>query len=106
MSGRVRKPFADMPLRQCSQALPQGIDGQYLSMISEIACNAVGGRRQEAAPFDLEVADGGLVALARVVAGSGIEVLVELAHTNSCSWPGLHYGKDWSKPVNFCHHTG
>ncbi|MNT66369.1 hypothetical protein D3C72_2044300 [compost metagenome] len=49
-------------------------------MVGQVARDAVGGRRQEPAPADLEVPYRRLVALPRVVARGGAQVLVKLAH--------------------------
>jgi hypothetical protein len=49
-------------------------------MVGQIARDAVGGGRQEAAPVNLEVSNRGLVTAARIVARGRMDVLVELGH--------------------------
>ena len=56
--GRIGKSMILMPARQSGQAMFQGVDGQCGRIISQIACDRLAAGGQQAAPFDLKMANG------------------------------------------------
>jgi hypothetical protein len=68
-----------VPLPDRSKALTQRVDGKRLRVVGQVARNAVGARRQEASPLDLEMPNGRLVAAPRVIAGR-FEIAVNIRH--------------------------
>uniref|UniRef100_UPI001952CB3E hypothetical protein n=1 Tax=Klebsiella pneumoniae TaxID=573 RepID=UPI001952CB3E len=64
----------DVPLCDRSKSLAQRVNGKRLRMVSQVPRDAVSARRQEAAPFDLEMPNRRLVATPRIVARGGLDV--------------------------------
>jgi hypothetical protein len=58
--------LVDVPLTQGRDALLQGVVRQYASIGGQVPHNAIGGGRQKAAPFDLEMVHCSAVAFAGV----------------------------------------
>lgn len=84
--GRVGETLTVMPLRQRRQAQLQGIDRQLRSVSNQIARNTVSGRRQKPAPLHFEMLDGCAIAAARVVAGGGLQIAIQIAHGLFSRW--------------------
>ena len=78
--GRVGEPLTVVPLGQRRQPQLEGIDRQHAGMRHQIARHAVARRRQEPAPTDFEVLDGGAIAAASVVARRRLQVTIQLTH--------------------------
>ncbi|MEK2677034.1 hypothetical protein AAAC10_17225 [Pseudomonas aeruginosa] len=76
--GRIREALADMPLRQGRQAQLEGVAGQRGGVIDQVTHDGIAGRRQKAAPGDLEVLERLPVAAPGVGAGTGLQVPLDL----------------------------
>ncbi|MNZ92616.1 hypothetical protein D3C78_1116450 [compost metagenome] len=80
--GRIGEALAIVPLGQRRQAQLEGVQRQLAGMAGQVARHALAGRRQEAAPLHLEVLDGGAIAAPGVVARGGLQVTIQLVHTD------------------------
>ncbi|WP_232448088.1 hypothetical protein [Burkholderia ubonensis] len=74
--GRVRETLRLVPLRERGEPRSKRVDRQGLRVFGEVERDRVGARRQETAPFDLEMTERGLIAAPRVFARGGFGVSV------------------------------
>lgn len=87
--GRVGKAVHPVPLRQRRQPVFECVDRQLASVGGEVARHVVGGGRQVAAPFDLEMAGRRGVSALGVGSGGGFQVLPNADHRLLQSPDGL-----------------
>ncbi|MGN8248213.1 hypothetical protein [Pseudomonas sp. SMV7] len=84
--GRVGEALGKVPLAECGEPLAQGADGVLAGVVGQIAGDALGRGREEAAPVAFEVRDGGLVAAPGVVTGGGAQVALDVGHGARVGW--------------------
>jgi len=94
--GGVGEPLINIPASQGGQALPESVDAQGLGVRGQVARDAVGGGRQESSPFNLEVADCGFVAAARVDACRRFQVGADFVHFRH-----IHRPSYWPHQIAF-----
>ncbi|MCQ4295391.1 hypothetical protein NAU58_07370 [Pseudomonas stutzeri] len=91
--GGVGEALAAVPLSERCQALLEGVDRQLISVIDQVAHDAVAGGRQEPTPGHFEVLYGRLITAPGVLPGTSLYVAIYLSHhltpTNRTEKPQL-----------------
>ncbi|QTD95308.1 hypothetical protein [Burkholderia anthina] len=77
---RICETLRLMPLCECCQARPQCIDRQGFGVVGKVPRDGIGARRQEAAPFNLEMPDRRLVTATGIFARRGFDVAIDSRH--------------------------